>query len=360
MARRGHIGDGRQGFQINPIDFLRGGGGDNKDDTAMAMALMGYGKGTSPQDQALEAQKQTWAEKYQAGQLSLEELRQKAAEANYKSEAEARTAAAANAAQQRIDEAAKQANLEKYQAGQLDYLTKKADRDAAVEVFKNAVEHGGLKEGTPQYNLLAEAAMPGITEKRAVADKAIFEQNVAAGLEKYQKATPKEREVYAKTPGSFGPQDIYGEVLKRVGVNVATPTTTVPTAKPFEGAISKPWQEYQAPPDLSELLKPAPAPSGTEGIAPWLRPEVPSTGAMDWRYGGGGPSVDPGRYEKFPGSVEDLIAAGRQQPVPESVPVPVPVQAPSTTPGFLDELLHKIRGGGPPMPSQGVFQPFPG
>ena len=46
MARRGHIGGGRQGFQINPIDFSRGGGGDNKDDTAMAMALMGYGKGT--------------------------------------------------------------------------------------------------------------------------------------------------------------------------------------------------------------------------------------------------------------------------------------------------------------------------
>jgi hypothetical protein len=43
MARRGHIGGGRQGFQIDPSAFSQGGGGG--DDPVMAMAMaMGYGK----------------------------------------------------------------------------------------------------------------------------------------------------------------------------------------------------------------------------------------------------------------------------------------------------------------------------
>jgi hypothetical protein len=213
---------------------------------------------------------------------------------------------------------------------------------------------------------LAEKAMPGYGEESKQIAQADLEDKITKGVAKYQKATPKEREAYAKTPASLATPDVYDEILKRAGVNVAQPGAPAAASKPFEGAISKPWQEYQAPPDLSKLISdyatPAPAPSGTEGIAPWLRSEAPSSGAMDWRYGGAGPSVDPGRYAKFPGSVEDLIAASGQQPVAEPAPVPVPTTpapAPEET-GFLDELLQRIRGGGPPMPSQGVFQPFPG
>jgi hypothetical protein len=410
MARRGYIGGERRGFQISPIDFLRGGGGDNKEDTAMAMALMGYGKGTSPQDQALEAQKQAWAEKYQSGQLSIEELKQKAAEANYKSEAEARTAAATNAAQQRIDEAAKQAALEKYQTGQLDYLKSKADRDAAVEVFKNAVEHGNLKEGTPQYEILAEAAMPGYKEKSTAAKKAIFEQNVATGLEKYQKATPKEKAAFNKAPGSLGvPPDVFDEILKRSQVQVAQPGA--PTAAPGEGRLP---------------LSAPTAPVGSDIFSEKGVRIVPPIA----------PSVDARDYGKFPGSVEDLIRLSSNKPIPEQLVVdrsmvappvvsapPTPVNMPrasteSIAPGLnmpreqfnlipestdqyqpaaafsrqglpdlhlipepyvrpqmdlmVDDLLKRLRmgggntdipmptGSGYPFPVQGVFQPHPG
>src|SRR4029077_2047191 len=291
MARRGYIGGGRQGFQINPIDFLRGGGGDNKDDTAMAMALMGYGKGTSPQDQALEAQKQAWAEKYQAGQLGIEELKQKAAEAEYKSLAEARMAATTDAAQKRLDEAAKQAALEKYQTGQLDYLKSKAERDANVEVFKNLVEHGGLTEkdprtgkDNPQYDIYAEAAFPGYIEKKRAAKKALFEQEVGAKLAEYQALDPKKRAAVDKNPaGSNFPPEIYSEVRRRADANAAQPGAAT-AAGPGEGRLP-----------LSSLNAPT-APVGSDIFS--------EKGVRI-----GPPLVDARDYSKFPGSVEDLIRA---------------------------------------------------
>jgi hypothetical protein len=368
---------------------------------------MGYGKGTSPQDQALEAQKQAWAEKYQAGQLSLEELKQKAAEAEYKSLAEARTAAATDAAQRRIDEATKQANLEKYQAGQLDYLTKKAERDADAEVFKNLVEHGGLRETdaqgkpNPLYSVYEEKVLPGITAKKAIARKAMFEENVNAALTKYQAADPKKKAAIDKDPAGSGiPADVYSEMLKRQNVAVAQPQGTA--TAPDEGRLP-----------LSSLNTPT-APPGSDIFS--------EKGVRI------GPSlVDARDYSKFPGSVEDLIRASREgprrgQPIAESLfaqPGQSVAAAPATTtptalnmpreefnlipestdqyqpgaafsrqglpdlhlipepyqrPGvdlMVDDLLERLRGNrgtsvpmpvgsGYPFPTQGVFQPHPG
>jgi hypothetical protein len=57
MARRGHIGGSRR-LQFDPSAFLQG-GGEDKGDTAMGMAmqLMGYGRGTSPEELGLNREK---------------------------------------------------------------------------------------------------------------------------------------------------------------------------------------------------------------------------------------------------------------------------------------------------------------
>ena len=390
MARRAQIG----GDDGDYAAFLAS--RQQQADPRMAMALQIMGlmdkQQSEQQRQALDERQQAWLEKNQAGQLGIEQLKQKAAETEYQSLAEARKAATASEAQKRIDEAAKEAATEKQQAANLDYLKTKADRDAAVEVFKNAVEHGNLKEGTPQYEILAEAAMPGYKEKSTAAKKGIFEENVAAGLAKYQKATPKEREAYAKTPGAFGtatglPQDIYDEVLKRANMQVAQPGAPA-AASPGEGRLP---------------------------LSRFAEQNVPTAPSSDiFSETGvriGPPLVDARDYSKFPGSVEDLIRASSGQPLPElqfvqprqpvaNAPAPAPSNFyeegyPSAKPDYMygiqtpvaadvinkyandprftpveDELMAKLKGwwnqpkapvaSGLPFPPQGVLQPNPG
>ena len=290
---------------------------------------------------------------------------QKIAEENLKAAAETREYGRTKDIQERMDKAATEEQRKQEKAADLKAAEALNRQKLAGETLKEMLPYFA-KDTTgkivdPEYAALKERATPGLGEELERAKVDLRNRQLATGLAAYQKASPKEREAYAKAPTSLGvPQDVYDEILKQSGVNVAAPSPAT-ASKAFEGAISKPWQEYQAPPDLSELLTPAPPPSGTEGIAPWLRPEASPTGAMDWRYGGGGPSVDPGRYEKFPGSVEDLIAASGQQPVAEPAPVPVPA-TPAPAPegaGFLDELLRKIRGGGRRYRRKEYFSRFP-
>lgn len=363
MARRGYIGGERRGFQINPIEFLRGGGGgDDKGDTTMAMALMGYGKG-GPQAQALDERQQAALELFQQGQLANMAEQRRIDELKATSEAAARTAATTDTAEQRKVAAQNELQRQKEAAANLDYLKTAKQQETTERLIGDLMQHGQMTAADPRLAPLLERTSPGFKADMQEVAAADREKQITEGLAKYQKATPKEKQAYTKTPASLATPDIYDEILKRANVNVAQPQGTA--TAPSEGRL--PLSRF------AEQNVPTAPPSDVFSEA-GVRIGLPSVDARD--------------YSKFPGSVEDLIAASKGsmqarggQVIPEQDFTASPMTLPSfdipSAPilgggpmpggaGILDEMLRKIRGQGevgsamPPIPSQGVFQPFPG
>jgi hypothetical protein len=76
--------------------------------------------------------------------------------------------------------------------------------------------------------------MPGYTEESKQLEQADRENKITKGLTQYQKADPKVKAQYAKDPATMGvTPEVYSEILKRAGVNVAQPAAPAP---PSSGA----------------------------------------------------------------------------------------------------------------------------
>jgi hypothetical protein len=335
----------------------------------MAMKLLGFQERqqTAREKQALDERQQAALEKYQAGQLGIEQLRQKTSEAEAKSLSEARTAETSGKIQARMDEAQKEASRREEAAATLAANKEAKDRETAEKLMKDMLEHGDLKKTDPEYDLLQERASPGITEEKKKLKEGLFNRQVSEGLAKYQGADAATRKALAANPATLGGPDVYAEILKQAGVQ--TPSgTAVPESETIGGVGNWLWN---APGALQNVGK------GTANLAARAAlganaPQVPYTEFTPLSAQAIAPPIDARDYSKFPGSVEDLIAAsGRSTPPPQpptpdiSSPIigglPVPYGA-----DIVGEMLRRIRGRGevgssmPPIPPQGVFQPFPG
>jgi hypothetical protein len=264
----------------------------------MAMAMMGYGGKGGPQDRELEAQKQAWEEKYQAGQLSLDELRQKAAEGEYKSLAEARSAATSEAAQKRMDEATRETTRQKELAESLTRARELEGRTTAKGLLDTMVKEGRIAVGTPEYNRLAERSMPGYgaeSEQIAQADR---EKAVTGGLAKYQQADPKAKAQYAKDPATMGAgitPEIYGEILKRANVNVAQPGAPAAVSSGSGGLSGGiPDVLWNLPGGVENIFRYG----ANLGSKAWYGKDAPQYEYMPWTHAAdewakGGPEVAP-------------------------------------------------------------------
>jgi hypothetical protein len=322
---RGHIGGSRR-LQFDPSAFLQGDGG-NKGDTAMEMAmrLMGYGGRASPEELGLSREKLLADIAGQTGtqdieRQKLEELRRSnlSAEEFQKFQKE-----------QLLKNAADEL---KYKQDVLGLDREKAEMSLASDIIKDVSTTAEQKQAifrqfSPRAQQMLQAQAEQAQRKQAL------------------DLLPKLQAVYAKGAPQGELKTLlagYGEdVLRRPEIPWEPLNQSLVAAKqeaagkPFAGALSAPWQEYQGAPNLEQVFVPPPAPKGTEEIAPWLRPEASALGAMDWRYGGGGggPSVDPAQYSQYaPG------AAFSRQGLPN-----LPPDVPGTQePGMLDRILATL------------------
>lgn len=340
---RGYIGR-RQGFQVDPSVFLQGDGRENKGDDAIAMALLGYGKGTSPRDQALQERTQAALEMLQQGQLSKLSSEQKIAEENQKAAAETREYGKTKDIQERMDLADREATRKQELANSLAAAKALNDQKLAGDTLKEmlpyfAKDNKGMIVD-PEYAALKERATPGLGAEVEQAKAGLRNRQVQEGLARYQKATPKEREVFGKGPGSaaLGPPDVVDEILKQAGVQVAPPGVAgaAPGAASGEGGVSG---------GIADALWNLPG--GTENLYNWMAnaggkawygkdapqyPYVPWTHAAD-EWTKGGPKVAPAPVGPAPrpefGNYGPLVAeeappqyqygVGQQRPPPASL-----------------------------------------
>lgn len=276
-------------------------------DPRMAMALQIMGlmekQRTGAEDRALEEQKQKAQEMYQSGQLGLE--REKLGVSKTEAEAAAREREATRAFQEgattrdiqyKMDQAGREA--EKAQAEQEN----KNRENKATAIWRLVNEKVLLpEEGKAQFNQLYPE---NVGVEKGLKESARQDQ-IATGLAKYQKATPKEREALAKNPaaqGAYGPPDVYDEILKQAGVNVAQPGA--PTAGGLSGGIQ----------DVLWNL-----PGGVENIFRGIS----NVGAKAW-YGGNAPQYS---YVPWTGANEEIpkyLGEGPPVAPPPAGPIPRP------------------------------------
>ena len=380
MARRGHIGGGRQGFQISPIDFLSGGGGEGNDVTKMAMALMGYGKG-GPQDRAIEERQQQAEEMWRQGQLDIsrrgEDRQEKAAAAELARQEAERLQ---HVTERGEDVAYREKVLKSGEEEKAANLRQK-EQDAALGTFEKAMEKGYLTDTSGKFTTMGEEWSKDVDPKAVARLQTVAklegDKKYGEKLKAYKALTPKQKKAL-EAPGSEAKIEELGgpEVYQRM--------------------LAETQPQAQAKPNLTPGVS---TDTGRLPLSRFAEQNAPTAPPSDiFSEAGvriGLPLVDARDYSKFPGSVEDLIAASRYQTPPEPATTR-PVSAPpvalesDTIPADLggitgaigDLNLAPARGGidylmnllnsnpntnipmpsSPeyPMPRQGVFQPFPG
>jgi hypothetical protein len=260
------------------------GGGDDKGDDALAMALMGYGKGGGPEARALDERTQAAVELFQQGQLANMAEGRRIDELKGRSEAEARTAGIADTAEQRKVAAQNELQRQKELADSLERAREIEARATAKGLLDTLVKENRMAPTDPEYIRLAERAMPGYKAESEQLNQADRESKITKGLTTYQKADPKAKAQYAKDPATMGAgitPDVYGEILKRAGVNVAQPgapaSVTAPTGGVKDIAADVLWN---LPGGVENLFRMG----ANLGSSAWYGKGAPQYELMPWTH----------------------------------------------------------------------------
>jgi hypothetical protein len=172
---RGHIGGSRR-LQFDPTAFLQGGGGDKNDAMAMAMQLMGYGRGASPEELGLSRERLLAEIAGQTGTQDIERQKLAAEQARL-------------ASQETFQNWTKQAEHERALA-ELAYRTKEEEgkRQSSQDVLNAKI-----------YELAAPEERPGLLKNMSEAGrKTVLETEAAKQRAGARDLLPMVKQAYEK------------------------------------------------------------------------------------------------------------------------------------------------------------------